>query len=119
MDCTNPGTAYAYGENSQVVRMQASRWFVNNGTLFRQTLRNNSTTPAEEVITGVLDMEITYLLPGAAVYVAASAVPAPRWPEVTAVRVELMLQSEDAVGTGGQRLQRPIVQTINLRNRTP
>jgi type IV pilus assembly protein PilW len=119
MVCGNPGTAYAYGENSQVVRMQASRWFVNNGTLFRQSLRNNGTTPAEEVINGVLDMEITYLLPGAAAYVAATAVPAPRWREVTAVRVELMLQSEDAVGTGNQRLQRPIVQTINLRNRTP
>ena len=99
--------------------MQASRWFVNNGTLFRQSLRNNGTSPVEEVISGVLDMEITYLLPGAAAYVAATAVPAPRWPEVTAVRVELMLQSEDAIGTGGVRLQRPIVQTINLRNRTP
>ena len=116
MNCT---TAYTYNENSQVVRMQAARWFVNNGTLFRQSLRNNGAAPAEEVISGVLDLEITYLLPGAAAYVAASAVPAPRWREVTAVRVELTLQSDDAVGTGGVRLQRPIVQSINLRNRTP
>ncbi len=119
MDCSTNGTPYTYDENSQIVRMQASRWFVNNGTLFRQSLRNNGTTPAEEVINGVLDMQITYLLPGAAAYVAATAVPAARWQQVTAVRVELMLQSQEAVGTNAQRLQRPIVQTINLRNRTP
>jgi type IV pilus assembly protein PilW len=119
MDCSANGTPYSYGENSQIVRMQAMRWFVNNGTLFRQSLRNNGTTPAEEVISGVLDMEITYLLPGAASYVAASAVPAARWREVTGVRVELMLQSDETVGTGNVRLQRPIVQNINLRNRTP
>lgn len=117
MNCVGAGTAYAFGANSQLVRFNATQWYVNNNTLFRRTLRNNA-PQVEAVIDGVQDMQVTYLLAGAANYVAANAVPAGRWREVISVRVDLMLQSQDAIGTGGVRLQRPIVQTINLRNRT-
>lgn len=117
MNCAGAGTAYAFGANSQLVRFNATQWYVNNNTLFRRTLRNNA-PQVEAVIDGVQDMQITYLLTGSANYVAASAVPAGRWPDVVSVRVNLMLQSEDAIGTNGAQLQRPIVQTINLRNRT-
>ena len=117
MNCSATGTPYAYGPNSQIVKFTATQWYVNNNILFRRTLRNNA-PQVEEVIDGVQDMQITYLLTGSANYVAANAVPAGRWTDVVSVRVNLMLQSDDAIGTGGVRLQRPIVQTINLRNRT-
>lgn len=126
MNCAGAGTAYAFGPNSQLVRFTATQWYVGinptaanplNNSLFRRTLRNNA-PQVEAVIDGVQDMQITYLLTGSANYVAASAVPAGRWPDVVSVRVNLMLQSEDAIGTNGAQLQRPIVQTINLRNRT-
>ena len=117
MNCVGAGTPYVYAGNSRIVRFTASQWYVNNNTLFRRTLRNNA-PQVEAVIDGVQDMQITYLLEGSANYVAANAVPAGRWREVISVRIELMLQSEDAIGTNGARLQRPIVQTINLRNRT-
>ena len=129
MTCTD---AYTYDENSQIVRLQAARWYVRNGTLFRRSLRNN-TDPEEAVINGVLGMQIAYLLPGAAAYVAATAVPAPRWREVTAVRVALTLESQDALATEPtivgycpgepliptRTIKRCVAQTINLRNRTP
>lgn len=122
MDCSTNGTAYTYGDNSMVIRLQASRWFVaDNGrggnSLFRIALRNNALGAREEVIEGVDDMEITYLLPGAANYVIATSVPAARWREVTAVRLDLTLAGTERVGTDGSRINRRLQHTVTLRNR--
>lgn len=122
MDCSTNGTAYQYGENSQLVRLQSAQWYVaDNGrgsrSLYRRALRGN-TPQVEEVIDGVANLQLTYLLPGGNAYVAASAVPAARWREVTAVRVQLFLQGADRAGTDGQGLRRTIEHVVNLRNRT-
>lgn len=122
IDCSANGTPYTYGDNSMVVRLQAARWFVaDNGrggnSLFRVALRNNAVAPREEVIEGVDDMQITYLLPGGADYVDSTAVPAARWREVSSVRLDITLTGQDNVGTDGSRINRRLQHTVTLRNR--
>lgn len=122
IDCSTNGTEYTYGDNSIVVRLQAARWYVaNNGrggnSLFRQALRNNALAAREEVVEGVEDMEITYLLPGGTDYVDSTAIPAARWREVGSVRLDITLSGRENVGTDGSRINRRLQHTVTLRNR--
>ena len=122
IDCSTNGTPYTYGDNSIVVRLQAARWYVaNNGrggnSLFRVALRNNALATPEEVVEGVEDMEITYLLPGGTDYVASTAIPAARWREVGSVRLDITLSGRENVGTDGSRINRRLQHTVTLRNR--
>ena len=60
------------------------------------------------------------LLDGAAVYVDAAAVPAARWPDVVAVRVDLTISgAEQEISASGAavRVQRQFSNVIALRNR--
>ena len=114
-------SAFTYNDNAMIVRLLATRWFVaNNGrggtSLFRLSLRGNATGGNEEVIEGVRDMELFYLLPNTTNY--AATVAAARWDEVQAVRIRLNIITTDRVGTDGQPLSRWIEHTVNLRNRT-
>ena len=119
------GLAYEFSDHATISRINATHWFVaNNGrggnSLFRSTLRNVGGNPAmaqEEIADGVNNMQISFLLPGNADYVTSGAVPNARWDEVMAVRVAITFESADAIGTGGVRIQRPMIQTFNLRNR--
>lgn len=119
------GLAYEFSDHATISRVNATQWFVaNNGrggnSLFRSTLRNVGGNPAmvqEEIADGVNNMQVSFLLPGNADYVASGAVPNARWDEVMAVRIAITFESADAIGTGGQRIQRPMIQTFNLRNR--
>lgn len=118
------GTPYAYGPNSVIVKLRSTRWYIgtnanNTRALYRQVMRRNGTgvaTVAEEVTEGVSNMQISYLLPGSANYVDATVVAA-RWSEVLAARIELTLDSPEAVGADGNVLQRTLVHTVTLRNR--
>lgn len=124
-NCSVNGTAYEYGANSQIVRLHAVRWFVGTNaaggrSLYRSTLINNGgalQARAQEIAEGVNDMELQYLVAGAANYVDATAVPANAWGEVTAVRVTLDMLSADGAGVGGAQLARRIAHTVTLRNR--
>lgn len=123
MDCSSNGTAYQYGANSQMVRFQAAQWYVGeNGrgtrSLYRRALRG-SVLQVEEVVEGVQDMTITYLVPGATQYVPATSVTANQWREVNAVRVVLALRGADRVGTDGEVLRRTLEHVVTLRNRLP
>lgn len=123
MDCSVNGTAYQYGPNSQMVRFQAAQWYIaENGrgtrSLYRRALRG-SALQVEEVVEGVQDMDITYLVPGATEYVPAGSVTATQWREVNAVRVVLALRGADRVGTDGQVLRRTLEHVVTLRNRLP
>lgn len=134
--CTPAGRPYQYGPNpadtlasATVVRMHPVRWYVGTvagggRSLFRRTVINTTGTLAvrdQEIAQGVNDMQLQYLLPGGAGYVDASAVPAARWSEVTAVRIVLDVFSADRAGVGaglaGAQLQRRIAHTVTLRNR--
>ena len=123
--CTTNGTPYQYGANSMVVRLHAVRWFVGSTagggrSLFRSTLVNQGGVPQvrdQEIAQGVNNMQLQYLLEGAAGYVDATAVPANRWRNVTAVRVSLDMLSDDRAGVGGAQLARRVAHTVTLRNR--
>ena len=115
------GSVFTYGPNASISRVQASVWYVGNGTdpangrsLYQLNLTANGGTIAQEIIQGVDGLTLTYLLPGANQYVAASAVPVARWPEVTAVRIDLTLRAN----VGGGQINRNLVQIANLRNRS-
>ena len=124
-NCSVNGTPYEYGANSQILRLHAVRWFVGTNaaggrSLYRSTLINNGgalQARAQEIAEGVNDMELQYLVAGAANYVDATAVPANAWGDVTAVRVTLDMLSADRAGVGGAQLARRIAHTVTLRNR--
>ncbi|MNR56210.1 hypothetical protein D3C85_1767440 [compost metagenome] len=61
-------------------------------------------------------MQITYLVAGAGAYVAASA--SLDWKNVVAARIRLSLQSVAKAGIDGSALERTVVHTVTLRNRT-
>jgi hypothetical protein len=71
----------------------------------------------------VRDLQLGYLIDGAADYVAASAVA--DWSRVTALRMDVTYEGPDAnVATNGHtvnggRLTRTVGFTINLRNQQP
>ena len=122
--CTPLGNTYQFTAGSLVGRFIAAGWYIgNNGrpetggrSLYRVT-RNGT----EEVAEGVRDMQLTYLLPGAADYVTADLVPAANWENVTAVRFDLIFESPDSGinAATGQRLARTVAYTVNLRNQQP
>lgn len=123
------GVSYAYPPNAVVMRLESSTWFVGNNarpnsggrSLFRAVSRNagGTTAPvAEEVVEGVSDLQVQYLLNGA--YVDATAIAANAWQNVTAARIQLTLQGteRESDGAGGlTRVTRQFTQVIALRNR--
>ncbi|KFN51128.1 hypothetical protein P873_04315 [Arenimonas composti TR7-09 = DSM 18010] len=116
-------TAFVFNDNAVLSRLSAARWYVapngrGGNSLFRRSLRGGS--PAgevvEEVVEGVRDMQLQFLLPNTTNY--TDTVAATRWGEVQAVRVQLTFESEGRVGTDGQQILRRLHHTIVLRNRT-
>lgn len=121
INCAVSPTPFTYAVNSMVVRLQAARWYVaangrGGNSLFREALRNNALA-VEEVVEGVEDMEITYLLPGGTDYVDSTAILPARWREVGSVRLDITLSGRENVGTDGSRIIRRLQHTVTLRNR--
>lgn len=108
-----PGLGYEV-PNAKMAPMQAVRWYVgksaagSGNALYRKTSKDTA-----EVIDGVRDLQLTYLLPGASGYVTAAQV-GTRWKQVRAVRVALELE-----GGTGEPLHRRIVHVVGLRSRNP
>lgn len=134
--CTGAPNVWAFGQNSNIARLAASRWYIGDtgrqlstnsaaaGTgraLFRATLRQG-VLASEEVAEGVTNMQITYLLRNANLYVPAVGVPAGQWGNVTAVNITLtvqgQVQNQTRLGTDGADLQRQVNYVVNLRNRS-
>lgn len=121
VDCSGSGTEYAFGRNAVVARVNAARWFVGeNGrggnSLFRNALRADEAPDLEEVVEGVADMQIQYLLPDGIDYVPASAVPGTQWSEVKAVRVMIELEGGAANAADGP-IERQLSFVAAIRNR--
>ncbi|HQS02360.1 MAG: prepilin-type cleavage/methylation domain-containing protein [Halothiobacillus sp. 24-54-40] len=124
--CTTNGTGYTFGENSQIAQLAASDWYIGNNpvggrSLYQITLANTggviAPTP-QEMVRNVTDMQITYLLEGAASFVPASSVGAANWAKVDAVQIALILQSTDQrAGTDIKPITRQYTTTVTLRNR--
>lgn len=109
---------YVYPRNSVVSQLHGTRWFVaDNGRGGRSLFRVVDNGAKEEMVEGVADMQLEYLLgAGAASYVGAAAVS--DWTAVTAVRIALTSQSSEATGTGNAPLQRRLEHVVALRSRT-
>ena len=125
--CNAAAGAFQYeAPNSVLTKLNAIRWYVGNNarggtSLYQSHLRGGATAAVQndEIIDGVTNMAVTYLLRGAADYGAASTVGAANWGNVIAMRIDLTLVSEDNVGTDGNPLQRHLIQVASLRNRNP
>jgi type IV pilus assembly protein PilW len=118
--CTGgSGTPHEYGPNSTIVKMQATAWYIgNNGrggrSLYQIRVVNGAANP-EEVAEDVTDMQLTYLIENATGYVTGTGVA--DWSRVTAVRVDIALESPGFVSTNGQPIRRRLVHVATLRNR--
>ena len=117
------GTVFEYAApNSVLVGLNASRWLVANNPAGNPALyqvRMVAGAPQmQEIVEGVTDMTVTYLLNDGDQYVAAATV-GTRWPDVVAARIELTLESPDRVGTDGNPITRQVIQVSSLRNRNP
>ena len=125
-DCTTTGQTYRYEANAVVMRLESLAWYVgNNGrtattarSLYRVTPQNDSGTLSlvtEEVIDGVVDLQIDYLVDGATAYVAAGAVT--DWTTVVGVRLQLVIDEPDKPSSATDRLRRTMTHVVTLRNR--
>ena len=116
------GDASTFGANATISRIHAAAWYIGNGTggpaLYQALLTPNGVVNPQELIPGVVAMNLEYLLPGANNYVAAGGVPAANWRDVLAVRMTLTLRSDENTGTDGQPIRRQLVQVASLRNRS-
>ncbi len=118
--CTATGVSYEFKPGARIGRLLAGTWYIgNNGrpatggrSLFRATRNGN-----EEVAEGVQDLQLSYLVDGAAAYVDATAVA--DWTGVVSMRVALTLQGAESgsATTANTRLQRTMSFTLNIRNR--
>lgn len=123
--CGGTGTIHIFDRNSTIAKVEAVRWFVGNNeqggrSLFRQTRRSQTSGVAvEEVVPGVTEMTLEYLVPGAVDYVSAASVPVTQWSGVSSVRVRIGLEGQERVGTSGERIARSLSYVASLRNRNP
>jgi type IV pilus assembly protein PilW len=126
------------GEDSSspafVARATAIRWFVGNNarqgrSLYRVVLanRSNTNTPDTElsrveVVEGVDDLQVTYLVNGTNNYVTAAGVG--DWSQVLSARLEVTLEgargaqsAREIQGTDGNAISRTVTHVVALRNR--
>lgn len=134
-DAANPNCAKAANAPAEVVRIATARWYIGNNarggtSLYRATVFNNGGTDVPnqvdpvEIVEGVSDMAINYLVAGDAGYKTAAQVAADEWQRVTAVQVELEFSGAEGAlrgsyirGTDGELLSRTITHVVALRNR--
>lgn len=125
-DCSETGQTYRYEANSVVMRLESLAWYVgNNGrqattsmSLYRVAPQNDAGTLSlvtEEVIDGVVDLQIDYLVEDSTAYVAADAVA--DWNAVVAVRLQLVIEEPDRPAAVTDRVRRTMTHVLTLRNR--
>lgn len=125
-DCSTSGQTYRYEANAVLMRLESLAWYVGNTgrssttarSLFRVAPRNEGGTLsliAEEVLDGVVDLQLDYLLEGGTAYVDASAVS--DWSTVTGVRMRLVIEEPDRPAAVTDRVRRTLTHVVTLRNR--
>jgi type IV pilus assembly protein PilW len=119
--CGASGSSKEYRPGSMIARVQATRWFIDDNdrggrSLYRAVVEAGALEPRDEVAEHIQDMQITYLVDGTAAYVPASA--SVDWQHVVAVRIRLSLKGAAKVGVDRSALERTLVHTVALRNRT-
>lgn len=115
---------FEFAANAIIANLHATRWYIgNNGrggrSLYQSVLGSNGVVQNQEVVEGVDNMQLTYLLPGAGAAYSGAAAVAGNWNQVTAVRITFTQRSSDNTGVGGAPVQRTIASVVTLRNRNP
>ncbi|MBB1126505.1 PilW family protein [Thiospirillum jenense] len=99
-DLADPNDYYS----PEIFRFSSYFYYIGTGSdgsigLRERSFNNGHPTsvrPAdEELIAGVIDMQITYLVENATSYVSANSLTATDWPNVTAIRISLLVQNND------------------------
>ncbi|MBN8430341.1 PilW family protein [Microbulbifer salipaludis] len=131
-----------FGADSEIIKMNTSIYYVADGTTGTPSLwRQINGGTAQELLTGVQDMQLTYGrdtsgdgIPDS--YVDASALTTPAaWETVSSVRVQLLIQSTDDNvlaeaqpytfngvtnnAPGDRRLRQVFISTVGIRSRLP
>ncbi|MDY6948372.1 MAG: prepilin-type N-terminal cleavage/methylation domain-containing protein [Pseudomonadota bacterium] len=125
-DCT-AGNPYTFSRNSQLARLSAVAWYIGDNnrpldggrSLYRFRM---DAAAAEEIVTGVTDMQVRYREAGRSDFRDATAVGT--WANVNAVMITLTLRSADQRITtdnnvNAGRLERQFTNIVTLRNRVP
>ncbi|HMB57206.1 MAG TPA: pilus assembly protein PilW [Arenimonas sp.] len=116
--CGGATKAYAFQPSTVITKLRSARWYVaDNPRGGRSLYQSVDGLGAQEVVEGVRDMQLTYLMPGGADYVLASAVP--NWTQVLAVRITLNMEGgegQERVGTDTAALRRELFHVVTLRN---
>ncbi|GAB3091917.1 PilW family protein [Lysobacter terrae] len=109
-----------------IAKLRTTRWYIGANdrggrSLFQSTLRNNAGALAvenNEVVEGVRDMQLRYLLSGATNYVDASSLAAADWSSdrVVAISADLTLEGVDPAGIDGNALRRHLQLVVTIRN---
>ena len=131
--CAGNSPDYTFPPNSNIAKLSAVDWYIgtnpeNRSSLYRVALQNKGGTvsagPPEEMIRNVTAMKVSYLNPGIGSignqFVDAATITAKNgWAGVTAVRVELTLESDfqRASVNGSKAIERKYAFTTTLRNR--
>ena len=132
-NCSSAGVDHAFEKNSQVGKLYAVDWYVgNNGraddggrSLYRVRLGDGGALVTEEIVSGVIDMQITYGVRDTDNISDATTLgsTAAAWLPINSVFVTLTVRSSEArVSTNSAvnqgRLERTFTYLVNLRNRS-
>lgn len=109
-----------------IAKLRLTRWYIaandhGGRSLYQASLRNDAgalKVDVNEVVEGVQDMSLKYLLAGAANYVDATSVTAADWAsdKVVAVSVDLTLEATEPASIDGKKLQRHMQLVVTIRN---
>lgn len=127
-DCSQAtGNIRNFAAGGYITPLSASTWYIGNNPRGGRSLYRLTPGGTAEIAEGVTDMQIDYLVrdtagvlgndwinPGVGFNWSAASGDG----QVVAVRVQLQLQSNNAVGTNQQPLRRQLIHVVNLRNRS-
>lgn len=146
IDCgTGVSTSYAYGDDAQIVKFQATAYFIGisqSGTtnsLYRRSLETDTSTTSiapvsQEIVEGIENMQVLYgedtdATPDGVANYYVSANNVTDMANVVSVRITLTASTNDNVTTSDQthsitgatdnRLRQTFTTTIGIRNRLP
>ncbi|MFA0924845.1 PilW family protein [Xanthomonas fragariae] len=118
------GSQFAFvAAGSVIANLHAARWFIGTNargtrSLYQSQMIYSGGSLAQrndEVLEGVNNMQLRYLIKGQTSYVDASAVS--DWSTVTAISIRLEMLDSTRVGAGGETISRTLNHVIALRNR--
>jgi type IV pilus assembly protein PilW len=120
------GIPYTFGANAMIAKLTAVDWYIGATpgiagglSLYRVQLDNSAgklSTTTNEMVRNVTAMQIKYLQSGNAAFGAASTIT--NWGAVSAVQVQLTLQSTDQrAGVDVKPITRTFTATTTARNR--